>query len=105
MTEAANGRRELIRLAGVEKRYGGQLVLRIDELTVWDGDRIALVGSNGSGKSTLLRILAGVAPVGKGEARWARELEAEPLGYVPQSGGVLPARAATWFSPYRRPDT
>ena len=88
MKEEANGRRELIRLAGVEKRYGSQLVLRIDELTVWQGDRIALVGSNGSGKSTLLRILAGVSPVGEGEARWAPELEGEPLGYVPQSGGL-----------------
>ena len=88
MTNSANGRRELIRLTDVEKRYGHQLVLRIDELTVWQGDRIALVGSNGSGKSTQLRILAGIAQVDRGEARWAQELEEEPVGYVPQSGGL-----------------
>ncbi len=88
MKAHANGRRELIRLTDVEKRYGRQLVLRIDEFVAWQGDRIALVGSNGSGKSTLLRILAGIAPVGRGEAWWAHDLEAELLGYVPQSGGL-----------------
>lgn len=88
MKDYPNGRREMIRLTDVEKRYGRQLVLRIDELTVWQGDRIALVGSNGSGKSTLLRILAGIAQVDRGVARWAQELEREPVGYVPQSGGL-----------------
>lgn len=88
MKDSANGHREIIRLAGVEKRYGRHLVLRIDELTVWQGDRIALVGSNGSGKSTLLRILAGIGEVDRGEVRWAHELKGEPLGYVPQSGGL-----------------
>ena len=88
MKDGANGRRQIIRLTDVEKRYGRQLVLRIEDFIVCQGDRITLVGSNGSGKSTLLRVLAGIAPVGRGEAWWAQELQEEPLGYVPQSGGL-----------------
>jgi ABC-type multidrug transport system ATPase subunit len=84
----AGGARELIRLTGVEKRYGGQLILRIGELVVYEGDRIALVGPNGSGKSTLLRILGGIAPIREGEIWWAPDLMEEALGFVPQGGGL-----------------
>jgi ABC-type multidrug transport system ATPase subunit len=84
----AGGARELIRLTGVEKRYSGQLVLRIDELVVYEGDRIALVGPNGSGKSTLLRILGGIAPLQTGEIWWSADLMEEALGFVPQGGGL-----------------
>ena len=79
---------DVVRLTGVEKRYGGQLVLRLDELTIRRGDRIALIGSNGSGKSTLLRILGRIAPVDRGQIWWAEGLRRGALGYAPQSGGM-----------------
>src|SRR5690606_33278825 len=34
--------------------------LRNINLTIYEGDRIALVGNNGAGKSTLLRLIAGI---------------------------------------------
>jgi len=34
--------------------------LRNIDLTIYEGDRIALVGNNGAGKSTLLRLIAGI---------------------------------------------
>jgi len=88
MSTARGSARELIRLTGVKKRYGGQLILSIPEFIVSQGDRIALVGSNGSGKSTLLRILGGIAPIQEGEIWWADDLQQEALGYVPQGGGL-----------------
>lgn len=45
------------RVAGLKKAYAGQNVLAIDELSIMNGETLALVGPSGSGKSTLLRIL------------------------------------------------
>ena len=44
---------------GVTHSFGARAVLDSVDLSVHEGDRIALVGRNGSGKSTLLRILVG----------------------------------------------
>lgn len=82
------GRAELIRLDHVRKRYGRQSVLGIDELTIRDGDRIMLSGSNGAGKSTLLKLLAGIVPADSGRIWTAPALRGEPLGFVPQQGGL-----------------
>ncbi len=43
----------------IQKVYGEQTVLDVDQLRLYDGERIALIGENGAGKSTLLSILAG----------------------------------------------
>lgn len=43
---------------GLERRYGGRLVLRLEAFSVGRGQIVALTGPNGAGKSTLLRLLA-----------------------------------------------
>ena len=45
-------------LKGVSKRYGSRTVLELAELSVQQGEILALVGPSGAGKSTLLRLLA-----------------------------------------------
>lgn len=47
-----------LRAAGV--RYGPLQALQGIDLTLYRGDRLALVGANGSGKTTLLRLLHGL---------------------------------------------
>ncbi len=47
--------------AGVTKRFGHRLVLKGINLSVAEGERVAIFGPNGAGKSTLLRILATVS--------------------------------------------
>ncbi|MEM0455144.1 MAG: ATP-binding cassette domain-containing protein, partial [Nitrososphaerota archaeon] len=54
-------RKPLIRLESVQKFYnsGASRVhaLRGIDLTVWEGDMIAIMGPSGSGKSTLLNLM------------------------------------------------
>ncbi|MFE2061654.1 ectoine/hydroxyectoine ABC transporter ATP-binding protein EhuA [Streptomyces sp. NPDC059467] len=48
---------ELIRLAGVTKRFGENTVLDGLDLTVQAGRHVTLIGPSGSGKTTILRLL------------------------------------------------
>jgi macrolide transport system ATP-binding/permease protein len=49
----------LIKAENVCVEYTGCDILNIDELELYDYDRIGLVGANGAGKSTLLKVLLG----------------------------------------------
>ncbi|MBM7702984.1 ribosomal protection-like ABC-F family protein [Metabacillus iocasae] len=63
----------------IEKSYGDRLIVKVDHLQVYSGDRIGIVGKNGEGKSTLLRMIVGeIEPDGGNIQRYA------PLAYIPQ---------------------
>jgi len=47
----------IYQLEGLEKEYGGRMVLKIGSLTVNAGEIFAVVGPSGAGKTTLLRLL------------------------------------------------
>ena len=49
-----------LEVQGLKKSFGLKPVLRGVDLTLCQGERMALLGSNGAGKTTLLRILAGL---------------------------------------------
>lgn len=48
----------ILELNKVKKYFGDRLILGIDNLKVYKGDRIGVVGLNGAGKTTLLNILS-----------------------------------------------
>jgi ATP-binding cassette subfamily F protein 3 len=56
-----------MRLEGVRKAYGDNVVYAGVNFTAERAERISLVGINGAGKSTLLKMLAGVLPPDAGE--------------------------------------
>jgi len=64
---------ELYRLRSVTKRYGANVAVDIEALTIAAGRLYTLTGANGAGKSTLLGILAFLLPPTTGEIFYAGE--------------------------------
>jgi len=71
----------VLQIAGISKRYGGQVVLADATWSVPDGARVGLTGPNGAGKSTLLRIIAGEVEPDTGTVALPRGAR---VGYLPQ---------------------
>ncbi len=62
---------ERYRLRSVTRRYGSNVAVDIDFLTIDSGRLYTLAGANGAGKSTLLGILAFLTPPSSGEIFYA----------------------------------
>lgn len=73
----------MIKLVGIEKRFGALQVLHGVDLTINEGSVTALIGPSGSGKSTLLRCVN--------------------LLEVPEAGSLQIGAESLSFEPYARP--
>jgi tungstate transport system ATP-binding protein len=62
----------LLRLRNVKKRYGS-FVLNIQELDVFSGEVLGLIGPTGAGKSTLLGLIAGLTRADKGHLAFSEQ--------------------------------
>ncbi|MFF3572602.1 ABC transporter ATP-binding protein [Nocardia jiangxiensis] len=58
----------VVRLQGISKSYGDQVIFDGIDLTVARGEFVALLGPSGTGKTTLLRILGGLEDATSGRA-------------------------------------
>jgi iron complex transport system ATP-binding protein len=82
----------MLRANALSGGYGTREVVREADLTVAEGECVAVLGPNGAGKSTLLRLLAGILAPSGGEvelrgrplAAWRRREVAREVGFVPQ---------------------
>ncbi|MGB3296527.1 MAG: ATP-binding cassette domain-containing protein [Phormidesmis sp.] len=57
----------LVELKGISKQFGNNRVLDRIDLTLDQGEAIAIIGPSGTGKSTVLRIIAGLLAADEGE--------------------------------------
>lgn len=51
--------KQLIKAENIQMKFGEREIFNIDRVSIYEGEKIGLVGANGAGKTTLLRILAG----------------------------------------------
>ena len=73
----------MIKITNLKKQLSPDFTLRIDELYIKNGERVALIGPNGSGKSTLLKIIAGIIKPDIGSVEVAaKDFQ---IGYEPQN--------------------
>lgn len=62
-----------LKLTGVRAALGGKEILHGVDLTVRDGELLALLGSSGCGKSTCLKTIAGIVPLSGGSIALGEE--------------------------------
>ncbi len=89
----------LLEVHALRGGYGGKPVLQGVDITVRQGEIVAVIGRNGVGKTTFLRMLMGLLPASAGTVRLrGTELAQLPahrrarlgIGYVPQGRDVFP---------------
>lgn len=74
----------LIKAKDICVEYAGRDVLDIEEIELYDYDRIGLVGKNGAGESTLLKVLSGELAMPKTQI-----LRNGKISFIPQMGDVV----------------
>lgn len=84
---------------GLWSGYGAIAILQGIDLSVGDGEIVAVLGPNGVGKTTLMKTLAGSLPVKQGKILFQDgDITSTPahiraklgIGYVPQGRGIFP---------------
>jgi ABC-type branched-subunit amino acid transport system ATPase component len=67
------GRDPILRVEGLDAAYGPVQILFGLDLTIDEGEIVALLGTNGAGKSTLFKCVTGLLPPSAGTVRFAGE--------------------------------
>ena len=88
----------MLKIEGACAGYGDLRVLFDVDLSIDEGEVVALVGANGAGKTTLLRIISGEVKPSQGTVTWfGEDLTRVPdykraemgISHIPQGRGIL----------------
>ncbi|KAA0112030.1 ABC transporter ATP-binding protein [Mycolicibacterium sp. P1-5] len=81
---------ESVRISAGAKRFGVSTALRDIDLSIEEGEFLAVLGRSGSGKSTLLRVLAGLDTLSSGDITWSGAGSRPRTGVVFQQPLLMP---------------
>ena len=89
---------EVIKVAGLRKRYGKIEVLKGIDLSIQSSELIGYIGPNGAGKSTTIKVLCGLIPEFEGEVevlgidirKDLLQLK-KRIGYIPENAALYEA--------------
>lgn len=70
----------LLKLDNISVHYGGVRALNGVDISIDEGEIVALMGPNGAGKSTVLKAIFGLAPIHAGKVLW-HEKPIVPVSY------------------------
>ncbi|RTL61452.1 MAG: ABC transporter ATP-binding protein [Hyphomicrobiales bacterium] len=88
----------LLTVKGLNGWYGKSHILQGVDLTIGDGELVALLGRNGAGKTTTMRALTGLLPRIEGEINYAGEplvgmpthvIASKGIALVPEHRGIF----------------
>jgi branched-chain amino acid transport system ATP-binding protein len=90
----------LLSVSGLDVHYGDFQALYGLDLTLAEGETLAVIGANGAGKSTLLKAIAGLVPVTNGEIAFdgasiahvpAHKRVAQGIALTPEGRKIFPS--------------
>jgi len=81
------GKEILLQLQEISVHYGGVKALDGIDVSLDEGEIVALMGPNGAGKSTVLKTIFGLAPIHSGKVLW-HEKAFEPISYQVAQRGI-----------------
>ena len=73
----------MIEINNLTKSFGEKTVLKNVDLTIYDGEKIGIIGDNGQGKTTLLKIINKIIEPDEGVVKVS-----DSIGYLPQSSDI-----------------
>jgi len=87
----------LLQLHNISVHYGGIRALDDVDISLDEGEIVALMGPNGAGKSTVLKTIFGLAPIRSGKVLWhekeikpaSHEIAQRGISFVPQGRRVF----------------
>ena len=77
----------MLQLQEISVHYGGVKALDEIDVSLDEGEIVALMGPNGAGKSTILKVIFGLAPIHSGKVLW-HEKAFEPISYQVAQRGI-----------------
>ena len=77
----------MLQLQEISVHYGGVKALDEIDVSLDEGEIVALMGPNGAGKSTVLKTIFGLAPIHSGKVLW-HEKAFEPISYQVAQRGI-----------------
>lgn len=77
---------DVMKIAGLAKSFDGNKLFEDVDISVFRGERVALIGNNGTGKTTVLKIINHMLPADAGEITLGTNVH---IGYYDQEHQVL----------------